>query len=156
MAAKIQLRRDTKDNWENSNPILSQGEIGIELVSNLIKIGDGSTAWNSLNYESDSRVITVASTATLTPNLNLADSFQVTAQASALLIDNPIGSISNFNGFLIRVHDNGAGRALTYGNKYRAFGASLPTTTTSGKTLYLICIYNATDDVYDTASREEV
>jgi len=70
-----------------------------------------------------------------------------------LFIDNPTGAIGNFEGFIIRVTGTGA---LTYGNKIRAFGAALPTALTSGKTLYFILIYNSTDDVYDTASREEV
>lgn len=102
------------------------------------------------------RVFQVDSIATLTPNLSLYDSFEITAQAEALTIANPTGAIGNFEGFVIRVTDNGTSRALTYGNKFRAFGSALPTATTIGKTLYLICIYNATDDVYDTASREEV
>lgn len=48
MATQIQLRRDTAANWETNNPILTQGEIGIDLTSNYFKIGDGITAWNSL------------------------------------------------------------------------------------------------------------
>jgi len=53
MANKIQLRRDSASNWTNSNPTLSQGEIGIELDSEggpSIKIGDGITAWTDLGY----------------------------------------------------------------------------------------------------------
>ena len=50
MANKIQLRRDTTANWASSNPTLSQGEIGYELTTGKIKIGTGSTAWNSLSY----------------------------------------------------------------------------------------------------------
>jgi hypothetical protein len=41
MAVRIQLRRDTLANWESVNPVLSQGEIGVDLTNNLIKIGDG-------------------------------------------------------------------------------------------------------------------
>lgn len=102
------------------------------------------------------RIISTASTATLTPNISLYDSFEITAQNGALLIANPTGAISNFEGFVIRVTDNGTSRALSYGNKYRAFGAALPTATTINKTLYLICIYNSTDDLYDVATREEL
>lgn len=50
MAAKIQLRRDTSANWASVNPVLSQGEIGLDLTTGKIKIGDGSTAWSSLSY----------------------------------------------------------------------------------------------------------
>lgn len=50
MATRIQLRRDTAANWAASNPVLAQGELGIELDSGKIKLGDGSTAWGSLAY----------------------------------------------------------------------------------------------------------
>jgi len=50
MATRIKLRRDTSTNWTSSNPILAQGEVGIELDSNNIKIGNGTTNWNSLQY----------------------------------------------------------------------------------------------------------
>jgi hypothetical protein len=54
---RIQLRRDTATNWASENPVLLEGELGIELDSNRnrIKIGDGSTAWNSLPYFLDAR-----------------------------------------------------------------------------------------------------
>lgn len=50
MATKIQLRRDTALNWTTNNPVLSSGEIGIELVSNYFKIGDGTSTWSALSY----------------------------------------------------------------------------------------------------------
>lgn len=50
MADKIQFRRDTSANWASTNPVLSQGELGLDLTTLQYKIGDGSTAWNSLPY----------------------------------------------------------------------------------------------------------
>jgi len=47
---KILFRRDTSSNWTSQNPILAGGEIGLETNTNKIKLGDGSTAWNSLSY----------------------------------------------------------------------------------------------------------
>jgi len=49
MAVKFQLRRDTAANWSSTNPVLSQGEPGWDLTNNILKIGDGATAWNSLS-----------------------------------------------------------------------------------------------------------
>ena len=51
MANRLQLRRDGAQQWANINPILAQGELGIELDTSRIKIGDGVTPWNSLKYE---------------------------------------------------------------------------------------------------------
>jgi len=50
MAKRIQLRRDIKANWEALNPILAQGEVGVDLTNNNIKIGDGINRWNSMAY----------------------------------------------------------------------------------------------------------
>lgn len=47
---KIQLRRDTAANWTSNNPTLASGEWGLEIDTKKAKIGDGTTAWNSLGY----------------------------------------------------------------------------------------------------------
>ena len=47
----IKLRRDTAANWTTANPVLEEGEVGIELDTRKQKIGDGVTAWNSLAYD---------------------------------------------------------------------------------------------------------
>ena len=57
MATRIQLRRDTGANWISSNPILAEGEIGIEIDTNKLKIGNGISAWNILNYYESSTSI---------------------------------------------------------------------------------------------------
>jgi len=50
MAIQIQFRRGTASEWTSANPTLAVGEMGIETDTNLFKIGNGSTAWNSLAY----------------------------------------------------------------------------------------------------------
>ena len=50
MATRIQLRRDISTNWISNNPILAEGEIGIETDTNKLKIGNGISTWNILNY----------------------------------------------------------------------------------------------------------
>ena len=52
MAVQIQLRNDTSANWASANPVLAQGEVGVENDTALLKVGDGSTSWNSLSYVS--------------------------------------------------------------------------------------------------------
>ena len=47
---QLQFRRGTATEWSNSNPTLAAGEMGIETGTNLFKIGNGSSAWNSLSY----------------------------------------------------------------------------------------------------------
>jgi hypothetical protein len=50
MAVKFQLRRDTAANWTANNPILSEGEPGVETDTLKFKLGDGTTAWTLLDY----------------------------------------------------------------------------------------------------------
>lgn len=50
MAATIQLRRGTKAVATANNPTLKEGEIGLETDTFNFKIGDGTTAWNALDY----------------------------------------------------------------------------------------------------------
>ena len=46
----IQLRHDTAADWMSVNPVLYEGEVGIETDTKKQKIGDGSTPWNNLAY----------------------------------------------------------------------------------------------------------
>jgi hypothetical protein len=50
MAINIQLRRGTATEWSTANPTLAVAEMGIETDTNLFKIGDGATPWNTLAY----------------------------------------------------------------------------------------------------------
>ena len=47
---KIQVRRGTASAWQSANTTLSSGELGLETDTGNIKVGDGTTAWNSLEY----------------------------------------------------------------------------------------------------------
>ena len=50
MSDRVQFRRDTKARWTEVNPVLMEGEIGLEIDTNNIKMGDGVHAWNELEY----------------------------------------------------------------------------------------------------------
>ena len=50
MGTKMCVRNDTQANWESNNPVLGAGEIGYDTTNDNFKIGDGTTAWNSLKY----------------------------------------------------------------------------------------------------------
>lgn len=50
MAIQIQFRRGTAQEWTSVNPILAEGEMGIETNTNLFKIGNGSSTWTNLAY----------------------------------------------------------------------------------------------------------
>ena len=46
----IQLRNDLAATWYSKNPVLKKGEIGIEIDTRKMKVGDGTTTWNALSY----------------------------------------------------------------------------------------------------------
>ena len=52
-ATKIQLRHDSSANWFANNPILAEGEVGIEIDKNRMKVGNGVSHYNDLEYFSD-------------------------------------------------------------------------------------------------------
>ncbi len=47
---QIKLRRDTSANFASANPVLGTGEPAYETDTKKLKIGDGTTAYNSLDY----------------------------------------------------------------------------------------------------------
>jgi len=47
---RLQVRRGSASGWTSANPTLYAGEIGYETDSGRLKIGDGTTAWTSLDY----------------------------------------------------------------------------------------------------------
>jgi hypothetical protein len=47
---EIKLRKGTAAAWASANPVLSAGEPGFETDTKKLKLGNGSTAWNSLPY----------------------------------------------------------------------------------------------------------
>jgi hypothetical protein len=46
----VRVRRDNASTWTAANPILKIGEAGYELDTKRLKIGNGSSSWNTLEY----------------------------------------------------------------------------------------------------------
>jgi hypothetical protein len=245
---RMQQRRDTAANWASNNPTLAAGEVGIDTTNNLLKVGDGSTAWASLaawaqvgflvaggalgtpssgtltnctfptlnqnttgtasnvtgtvaianggtgattlagagilvsggalgtpasgnasnltsfptlNQNTTGtaavatkwvpRVGTTASSATPSIDASLYEQYNITALAAAITsvtVTNPAEGLK----LTIRIKDNGTARAIALGSSFRALGAALPTTTVLSKTLYIGCIYNGADTVWDVVA----
>jgi hypothetical protein len=57
VVTQIQVRRGTASQWTSANPTLAAGEWGLETDTLKTKIGNGSTAWNSLAYATGSVAI---------------------------------------------------------------------------------------------------
>ena len=61
VVTQIQVRRGTASQWTSTNPVLAAGELGFETDTNKLKIGNGSSAWNSLSYVATGATGTVTS-----------------------------------------------------------------------------------------------
>jgi hypothetical protein len=59
VVTQIQIRRGTASQWTSANPTLAAGEFGYESDTGKFKIGDGSTAWNSLGYKASGTVTSI-------------------------------------------------------------------------------------------------
>jgi hypothetical protein len=95
----------------------------------------------------------ISSAATITPNANSNTQVSVNALAVAATIASPSGTSSDGQCLILKFEDNGTARALTWttgsSGSYRAVGVTLPTTTVTGKVLYVGCVYNAFDVRWD-------
>ncbi len=54
LKTKLVIRNDSAENWATKNPVLLKGELGIEIDTNLFKIGDGVSTWAALAYANES------------------------------------------------------------------------------------------------------
>jgi len=92
VVTQIQVRRGTATQWTSANPTLASGEWGFETDTGKVKIGDGSTVWNSLAYFGAGEV-TLTGTQTLTnktltaPIITLATNSQSGASYTLVLTD---------------------------------------------------------------------
>ena len=50
LKTRLVLRHDTAENWTKENPVLLEGEVGVETNTSKLKIGDGASHWETLKY----------------------------------------------------------------------------------------------------------
>lgn len=71
--ARIVLRSGKATDWTTNNPVLLAGEIGYELDTGLLKIGDGVKAWKELSYFKGDKGDAAGSEGALTTFMKIAD-----------------------------------------------------------------------------------
>lgn len=80
------------------------------------------------------RVISTASTTTLTPNIDNANQYEVSALAAAMTIEAPAGTPNDGDILIFFIKDNGTSRALSWNAAFTNIsGLSGLTATTAGK-----------------------
>jgi hypothetical protein len=56
---RLQTRFDTAERWLQENPVLLAGEVGAEIDTARLKVGDGVRAWLALPYVGESLSLSV-------------------------------------------------------------------------------------------------
>jgi hypothetical protein len=85
------------------------------------------------------RITVSTSTATLTPNIDSYNIYELNTQAVALTIANPAGTPNDGDVLLIRLKDNGTSQTVTFGGSHylNVSGLSTLANTTAGKWHYI-------------------
>lgn len=165
-ASGTTLSRDTVLASSNSNNLVNfsagtknvfcdypAGKAVYEDASDNVTLAGALTVTNGIsNSRINPRVSSTTSTASITPDISAFDQYCVTAQAVTLTINAPIGTPVNGNKLIFRILDNGSAQTLSWNGTYTVIGVTLPTTTTSAKTTYVGCIYNAAATRWDVVA----
>jgi len=147
------------------NEIIEVGAVSGDTFSSLTRGAEGTTAAahsagaivelritaDIINqFQTNKGVATVyTSTTSLTPNAATDKEIYITALAGNLTINNPTGTPNDGQRLMIRIKDDGTARTITWGSNYQSVGATLPTTTTAGKWMYIGLVYNSAASKFD-------
>jgi hypothetical protein len=97
---QLQLRRGLASEWTTANPILASGEIGVELDTTKIKIGNGTSSWNNLPYGLEQVSLQDATTAGNTTDKSISitnSAISINSLTGALTVAGGVGVGGNLN-----------------------------------------------------------
>lgn len=140
----IKVRRGTAAQWASAATVLAAGEPGLDTTNNILKLGDGSTAWASLNpvLNNTYAAFTLGVQTTIKPS---SDSYAgtidwVNDSSTGYLFHLHTGANSAAAAFAIGIGvDQGSGGGMLISNKSTGGAAGLQIDNTPGTTfgLYL-------------------
>jgi hypothetical protein len=96
MAIQIQLRRGDAADWTSTNPILAEGEVGVEIDTRKLKVGNGTDNWNTLPYLVTAGTVTSVGALTLgTSGTDLSSTVANGTTTPVITLNVPTASASN-------------------------------------------------------------
>lgn len=96
MAIQIQLRRGDAADWTSTNPILAEGEVGVEIDTLKLKVGNGTDNWNTLPYLVSAGTVTSVGALTLgTSGTDLSSTVANGTTTPVITLNVPTASASN-------------------------------------------------------------
>lgn len=109
LKVRNRIATKTTTEWETENPILLKGEMGYDSTSKRYKIGDGTTAWDKLEYStiSGNKKLTIFKSSTKNNQFNGTEDLTITPSdvigamedGTVNITDNTEFITSNANGF---------------------------------------------------------
>jgi hypothetical protein len=125
MLVTIQFRRGTTAEWASANPILGLGEPGLDRTLGQIKLGDGVTHWDSLEWSTFSADQMQQLAELLESGVNVNDGIMTT------VLETDASDFTTSLAGSLGVTDNPVGAALSAsyaakGTDAAAFEAALP------------------------------
>lgn len=131
-----------------TSPPLAAGSITNTMIA------DGSISKSK--FAADAKIIvktySAASPTSLTPNADSYDVFAVTNLNSDMSVANPTGTPVDGQGIMFRIKDNGTAHNISWGNKFRTIGITIPTNTIAGKMTYVAARWNDPAQLWDVIS----
>jgi hypothetical protein len=127
-------------------------ETYIDIGRSIFRIGyDSKVYYNEVPLYSPF-VISQASTSSITPNIDLVQQYDLTALAASLTINAPTGTPTTGQRLMFRFKDNGSAQNITWNSIFRNVGATMPTVTVAGKTMYVGSVYNTNATKWDVVA----
>ena len=123
LVGTIQERKDTAANWTSANPVLLDGEYGLETDTKKRKLGDGVTAWTSLAYYSDPLAEQVANKGQANGYVPLNGSGQIAQQYLPSYVDDVL-EFANLAAFPATGETGKIYVAIDTGRQYRWSGSA--------------------------------
>lgn len=82
---QMQQRRATATQWTVANPVLAAGEIGYELDTGKLKVGDGAAQWNVMPYRAEASGVYVTNETSASVTLSeVADVVSTTSTTATI------------------------------------------------------------------------
>lgn len=100
MSTRMQQRRGLSSEWSTANPVLADGELGVTTDTDVIKLGDGMTAWNDLPTVFASRYLPILGKATDSELLDgySHENFVKTAESGSYVEESDIATMGRDRG----------------------------------------------------------
>ena len=95
------------------------------------------------------RVTSITSASSITPDIDTTDMYAVTALAETLTVNAPTGTPSDGQQLILRIKTDSTLRAISFNSIFQKTNVDLPFSLNSGSAGYYTFIYNGVEEEWD-------